>query len=914
MSPRNAHAYQPLSLKRRAWLTVGAVVLGGAGVVTYAVANPSEGPGGGKARAASVHALKLQTQGAGRKGLGQRETDQFSAVMLTWPNPDTKLNGTAQTRSRDLTTGTWSPWQSLPDDPYSADGKEATRAGGALGGTASVWTGPSDGVEVRVVAADGSASAKLPDGMDVKLLDPGTDPQQASGKQPLAAQVASYAEETTPAATPSDSPTPTDTASASANPTPTDTASASASPSTTVSASPSPSPTETVPAPRPSTVVKPPVISQAEWGASTDYDGTPSYGQEIKAAVVHHTGVDSDNGVSCAESRGRMRTIQQEHFARGYYDVGYNFVVDRCGQIFEGRSGGMDLPVVGAHDVGFNTNTLGVSYIGNTEKMQPTKAGVDAIARVIAWKFGMYGISPTSSVTLTSGAAKDDQGNNIPLGTSITLPRVFGHFNTNATACPGAGLKAKLKRIATLAATPGISHALATSDGLSGAVKGADGKVNQGRDGVTDLAVGVPKAVNGAGSVTVLPSTVDGPTSTGRRTFDQNSAGIPGGNEAGDNFGASNTWGDVNGDGYADLITGSPGEDGTSAEADSGTVTVVYGPGLNSGKGYVTSPRVTGEKLGTTVATGDFNADGKSDIFSVAPGKPGRWWAWDAKTATAKSGYLNTSAYTGAVAYAAAATGDFNMDGYADVAVNYRDPSGVARLLVLKGSPTGLVRFGILATRGGRTLATGDLNGDGYTDLAIGQPGSTESGTTAKGGAVTTLLGSATGLTATGRKTISQDTGAVPGSGETGDDMGASISIGDVNLDGYADVVTGLPNEDLTRSGVNQANAGQILVLRGSATGLTDAGSAAYSQETTGVPGSAETGDRLGSSVSLTDLSGYGRADLAIGVDGEDAGNGTILQIDTSSTTGITPSTGVFYGTSALGLPAGLHIGQTLAP
>ncbi|WNI31261.1 N-acetylmuramoyl-L-alanine amidase [Streptomyces sp. ITFR-6] len=177
----------------------------------------------------------------------------------------------------------------------------------------------------------------------------------------------------------------------------------------------------------------------------------------------------------------RMRTIQQEHFARGYYDIGYDigydFVVDRCGQIFEGRSGGMDLPVTGAHDVGLNTNTAGISYIGNTMTLKPTRAGLQAISRVVAWKFGMYGISPSSNVTLVSGSPLGQDGNKVAEGDSITLPRVFGHRDTNATLCRGDALYGKLPLVRTLAASPGISHALTRSD--------FDG------DGVTDLVAGL---------------------------------------------------------------------------------------------------------------------------------------------------------------------------------------------------------------------------------------------------------------------------------------------------------------------------------------------------------------------------------------------------------------------------------------
>ncbi|MFE2845874.1 FG-GAP-like repeat-containing protein [Streptomyces scopuliridis] len=906
MSPRTSHAYRPLSIKRRAWLTIGAVVLGGAGVVTYAVATPSGDRPEPGARAASVRTLKLQGQGTDRRNLPKKETQQFSAVLLTWPDAEAELNGRAEVRSRELTTGEWSGWQPLPDDPFSADGAEGERAA-TRGGTASVWTGDSDGVEVRVVAEDGSTTSALPAGMDVKLLDPGTDPK---GGKPLAAAPAAYAEETTPAATPADSTAPSDPASPAESVPPSESPSESVSPSAPASPSdspspsdsvpPSPSPSETVPAPRPSTVVKPPVISQAQWGASTDYDGTPSYGQEIKAAAVHHTGVDSDNGVSCAQSRARLRTIQQDHFARGYYDIGYNFVVDRCGQIFEGRSGGMDLPVTGAHDIGFNTNTVGVSYIGNTEKMKPTRAGLDAIARVIAWKFGMYGISPTGTVALTSGSDKGVDGNLVAKGTSITLPRVFGHRDTNATACPGAGLYAKLPLIRTLAATPGISHARATSD-----VTG---------DGVPDLVAGTP-TVSGGGSLTLVPGGADGPVASLKKTLTQSSSGVPGTSETGDEFGTSPAYGDVNGDGYADLAIGSPGEDDTTGHADAGVVTVLYGPNLSSGTSYTTATatRAAGEKLGASVSVADFNADGRADIFSVAPGKPGRWWSYDSKSGAAKSGYLNTSAYTWAVAYADTTTGDFNRDGYADAAVTFRDPGGIGRVLWLKGSATGLQRVGILAAKGGRSIASGDLNGDGISDLVVGRPSSTESGTTAKGGAVTMIKGATSGLTSTGAITLHQDSTGVPGTGETGDDLGASVAVGDYNLDGYDDVLAGAPNEDITRDGTSRTDAGTALLFRGSATGITGTGALSYSQDTADIAGATESGDRLGSSVVLHDLSGFGRADLAIGVDGEDSGDGVILQLDSGSA-GISAKGGVYYSRSNLGTPATAHLGRTLAP
>ncbi|WP_405478904.1 FG-GAP-like repeat-containing protein [Streptomyces sp. NBC_00009] len=893
-------------------MTVGAVVLGGAGVVTYAMADPSDGssPQGEPHRASAIHTLSLSTKGADRKVVPQKSTDRFSAVVVTWKNPHTTLDGTAQVRARNVATGDWTDWLSMPVEQLGTDGKETKAGGGVRGGTESVWTGDSDAVEVRVVAKDGTAS-DLPSGMDVKLLDPGT---LAPAKGAGAAQPAAFSEDTTPPATsPEPSTDPSSSAPAAApsdSTTPSAPASSSASADPSSSASASPEPTETVPAARPSTVVKPPIITQAEWGADTDYNGTPEYDDSIKAAVIHHTGVDPDNTVPCSQSRQRVHTIQQEHMAKGWYDIGYNFLVDRCGQIFEGRSGGMDLPVHGAHDYGFNTDTVGISYIGNFMSANPTKAALNSIARVVAWKFGQYGITANSKVTLTSNGDQGVSDNKIPLGQSITLDRVFGHRDTGTTLCPGDNLYKKLSTIRTLASAPGVSHALATSDIYSSAAPTATT-----RDGLADIVAGTPKASSG-GSVTVVPGGTSGPVYTAKKTLTQSSTGVPGTNEPGDQWGASVAEGDLNGDGYADLAIGQPGEDDTSGHADRGAVTLLYGPALNTGaqmnldEGFYAN----GAKYGSAVTVGDFNADGKADVFAASTGTGG---TWTARYSEGQESSSNITSGDTALAYEAATSGDFNQDGYADVALNYRDSTSIGRVVWFKGGRNGLTKAGTLSVKGGRSIASGDLNGDGVDDIVIGQPYTAESGAYA-GGQVTAVYGSKItsttpgGLTATGAKTIHQATSGVPGAAESGDALGSSVAIGDYNADGYADVLSGAPNEDITRTS-NRSNAGTSLLFKGSSTGLTGTGALAISQDEPGVPGSTETDDILGSAVSLADLSGYGRADLVIGAAGEDAGNGTLLYVPSNST-GLGLSTSKYIGLTQLGTPAGARLGTTLAP
>ncbi|WP_326653956.1 MULTISPECIES: FG-GAP-like repeat-containing protein [unclassified Streptomyces] len=891
-------------MKRRAWLTVGAVVLGGAGVVTIAVANPSDPPKKPhqQERAAKLRTLQLDKGGVTERELPATGTDPFSLVGIGWDSATVEVKGTAQVRTRNAETGKWSGWQALELDAHRPDGAEAT----AHGASEPLWVGPSTGVQVRV-----DSGKALPKNLKLHMVDPGVSGTEAKNPAATVMDNAAFAVDETPSASPGDPVTPTAPASPTDTAAPTDSATPTSSPTDTAepTATPTvtPSPTPTKPTAPPSTVKQPPIIGRAQWGADEAMVDDPAeYIDKVQAVFIHHT--VGTNNYSCAESAALVRGIMTYHVkTEGWNDLGYNFLVDKCGQIFEGRAGGVDLPVKGAHTYGFNSYSTGIALLGDFEgdtatakpAGKPTTAALQSAARLAAWKLGQYGGNPKATVTLTA------QGNTGKWteGQQATMNVISGHRDAFATACPGKNLYAKLSSIRDFAVSAGRNSAIPTSD--------------FDRNGITDLAVGLPKIAATGGTVSVLPGGTNGPVATARRTLTQASPGVPGENETSDNFGSSSAYGDVNGDGYADLAIGALGEDDDSGHGDTGSVTVMYGPGLDTGKQYMTSPayRLISEKLGSAVTVGDFNADGRADVLTVAPGKPGRWWVFEDKSEYAtKAGFLGTSAYTAATSLSSAVTGDFNRDGYADVAISFRDPGGIARLLWLKGSSTGLQRVGILDAKGGRSLAAGDLNGDGYADLAVGQPVAAESGHTAKGGAVTAVFGSATGLTSTGRLTFSQDTTGVPDTGETGDDMGASISIGDVNLDGYGDILTGLPGEDITRGGVARTNAGQVILLRGSATGPTATGSVAYHQDTAGVPGDTETNDRLGSSVSLTDLSGYTRADLAIGADGEDANDGAVLQIDNSGTSGVIPSSGVYYGVTVLGAPTGARVGLVLTP
>jgi hypothetical protein len=124
----------------------------------------------------------------------------------------------------------------------------------------------------------------------------------------------------------------------------------------------------------------------------------------IVAGVLHHTA--GENGYSRAQVPGIIRGDFAFHLSRGWNDIGYNFLVDRFGRVWEGRGGGVDRPILGAHTGGFNTDTFAVSVIGNLDTARPGPATIEAIARVMAWKLDLYHRDPLGSVVLTARGAR----------------------------------------------------------------------------------------------------------------------------------------------------------------------------------------------------------------------------------------------------------------------------------------------------------------------------------------------------------------------------------------------------------------------------------------------------------------------------------------------------------------------------
>jgi FG-GAP repeat protein/VCBS repeat protein len=422
-------------------------------------------------------------------------------------------------------------------------------------------------------------------------------------------------------------------------------------------------------------------------------------------------------------------------------------------------------------------------------------------------------------------------------------------------------------------------------------------------DGIGDIVASAPGAsVNGhsgAGQIVALYGSAAGVSSAERSTISQNTTGVPGTAEAGDGFGTETAYADFNGDGFDDLAVASPREK-VGTDTDGGALAILWGSakGLTGKSVDVPDPAPSSHDYwGMALAAGDFDGDGKADLavgsssstlyvykggFSSAGTPGGRYTV----KPPIKAG-SNSSPY-GPLSLTA---GDVNGDGRTDLVVDGYETKtsyGWNTNYYLPGTSGGLSASSAKALKPGIITAIGDINGDGYGDIVSGADwdATTSDGTTvpdaAKGGKVNITYGSAAGPAST--TGITQDTGNVPGASETADAFGWDLDLGDINGDGYQDLVVSAPEEDL--GGVT--NTGMVTVLYGSAAGVnTTSGAQSFAQSTSGVPGSDEKNDLFGADVKLDDVTGDGKADLLIG-SYENSGDGSVTYLPSNGTKIIT--------------------------
>jgi hypothetical protein len=564
----------------------------------------------------------------------------FATVGVTWDHADHLADDEITVSVRSLRDGAWSAWQELPYDADHGPDPGSAEAGGVRNGTDAVVVGDVDDVQVRAVAASG---ATLPDDMSLAIVDPGETVAAVREKPAIdtarLAAAGTSADVTDPAepgvpAEPTDPADPVD---------PVDPGAELAG-----------TPADVTPRPQ--------IFSRAQWGADERMrDKSTLRYAEVHAGFVHHT--VNANGYTKAEVPSILRGIYAYHTqSRGWSDIGYNFLVDRFGRIWEGRYGGVDRPVVGAHTLNYNDDAFAMSAIGNFDTTAPGDAMLQAYGRLFAWKLSLHGISASSTRQWVHDR---------------WLPAINGHRDVGKTACPGKYLYAKLpviRQYAAAAQRPFTSRA--KDNDLAGSRW-------------PDLVV----RETGTGSSFVVRT--GGQVGFGRATTATTGwAGM-------DLVAATQ---DVTGDGIPDML----------ARSASTGATGVY-PGDGAGHfGSATRTLTKFAGLDQLAAVGDLDGDGRNDVV----GRVGDTRALKLFPGLGDGGFGDARALAADWSAYAATTGagDLNGDGNADLVVR----QGGSLLLVpgtgrgALGTPVALPR-----TWGGYDLVSGmgDVTNDGLPDL-----------------------------------------------------------------------------------------------------------------------------------------------------------------------------------------------------
>jgi uncharacterized protein with LGFP repeats len=275
--------------------------------------------------------------------------------------------------------GAWGDWSEVEVEDMEPDAGDGAPGAERRGGTAPLWTGPSTGVEAELVTRSGAAPADV----QLDLIDPGTSAADGALGDPAMGDVAHAA------------------------------------------------------------MTMPAVYTRAQWGADESIRTWGSqYAPTVKAATIHHTA--NSNNYTEAQVPGILRGIYRYHaVSLGWGDIGYNVIADRYGNLYEGRAGGLTTAVIGAHAGGFNTGTVGVSMLGDYSTAAVPQAQIEAVSRIVAWKFSLFGVNPRGTTSLVGGGSTSKY----PFGSTVTLPTIFAHRDVGTTACPGNSGYARMPEI-----------------------------------------------------------------------------------------------------------------------------------------------------------------------------------------------------------------------------------------------------------------------------------------------------------------------------------------------------------------------------------------------------------------------------------------------------------------------------------
>lgn len=559
----------------------------------------------------------------------------YGAVGVTWAHGAEVEHDAIAFEVRTRTGDEWSDWAELEYHDEHGPDPDSAEARHARPGTDPMLIGEVDQVQVRAESSD-----ELPADMRLAVIDPGTA-EHTAAERPALDTTTMDGDGTAPAALLADGEDPEDPADP-------------ADPAVDPEGEGDIDLQAALYTPRPQ------IFSRAQWGADERMRGKSSLSYyEVHAGFVHHT--VNANDYTRAEVPGLLRSIYAYHTqSRGWSDIGYNFLVDRFGRIWEGRYGGVDRPVVGAHTLNYNDYSFAMSAIGNFEQVRPSRAMLEAYGVLFAWKLSLHGVDASSPSQWVG---------------SKTFKAINGHRDAASTACPGKYLYAKIPEIRTLAAEAqkGWAGRELESD-LAGSPH-PDLVVRRASDGKgfiipTGGLTGFGKGVTGVSDLESGATVVASPDLTGDDVGDllvrgEKSAVVRPGKSDG-TFGAGikqtsafaghdliTAVGDLNGDGRNDLVGRWPA---------TGRLDAFLGRGDGSFRS---------DRLGTVwgdytalVGAGDANGDGHADVLGRdADGTltlhPGDGKGGFGPAVDVPGSWNRYSTITG--------IGDFNRDGHADL-------------------------------------------------------------------------------------------------------------------------------------------------------------------------------------------------------------------------------------------------------
>ncbi|HEX6921570.1 MAG TPA: FG-GAP-like repeat-containing protein, partial [Actinomycetes bacterium] len=451
-----------------------------------------------------------------------------------------------------------------------------------------------------------------------------------------------------------------------------------------------------------------------QWGADERLRSSPpAYSSTIKGGFVHHT--DGANGYASADVPKIIRGIYAYHTkSNGWSDIGYNFLVDRFGRLWEGRYGGMDRPVIGAHTGGFNDDTFGISAIGNYDTAAAPSAMVTSIARLMAWKLSLHYRNPNGTMTLTSTGGGTSR---YSAGTVVTKPAISGHRDMGYTACPGRYLYSYMstirsKAVAYLAVglvNPSVSVTTTSARVRSGVLKSAQSWAVTLKNAATGVQI---SRVTGTGSVDTTRPLTDAkgqPLPDGRYTLTVDSwygtttarpyvstiiLGTPGA-----------VTHDMNGDKRGDVV---------ARVASTGDLRIYFGSGAGGFNGATTvAPAWNG--MSVIEGVGDFDGDQLADVVAVE-NETGSLFLYPGNGAGGFGERRQIGHNWGGLRLITG-IGDFNSDDTMDLVGVTADGS----LLLYQGDGKGGFKGSSVAGRGwsgfDKLVGMGDVDGDGHPDL-----------------------------------------------------------------------------------------------------------------------------------------------------------------------------------------------------